>query len=74
MIFKEVEAQVEKWMCELVAEMHMNRITQRKLAERMGVTHEYVCTILNGKREKVPADMEQRMRDAIRDIVESGEK
>ena len=55
-------------MGEVVAEMHMKKITQKALAAQMGVTNEYICSILNGKREKIPDGMEQRMRDAIRRI------
>lgn len=64
---------MENWMGEIVAELHMKKIKQKDLAEKMGVTNEYVCTILNGKREKIPADMEQRMREAIKQICEMEE-
>lgn len=55
-------------MGEVVAEMHMKKITQKALAAQMGVTNEYICSILNGKREKIPDDMEQRIREAISQI------
>lgn len=55
-------------MGEVVAEMHMKKITQKALATQMGVTNEYICSILNGKREKIPDDMERRIREAISQI------
>lgn len=55
-------------MGEVVAEMHMKKITQKALAAQMGVTNEYICSILNGKREKIPDDMERRIREAISQI------
>lgn len=55
-------------MGEVVAEMHMKKITQKTLAAQMGVTNEYICSILNGKREKIPDDMERRIREAIGQI------
>lgn len=65
---------MENWMGEIIAELHMKKIKQKDLANKMGVTNEYVCTILNGKREKVPANMEQRMREAIKQICGMEEK
>lgn len=65
---------MENWMGEIIAELHMKKIKQKDLAEKMGVTNEYVCTILNGKREKIPKDMEQRMREAIKQICEMEDK
>ena len=55
-------------MGEVVAEMDMKKITQKALAAQMGVTNEYICSILNGKREKIPDDMERRIREAISQI------
>lgn len=55
-------------MGEVVAEMHMKKIAQKALAAQMGVTNEYICSILNGKREKIPDDMERRIREAISQI------
>ena len=60
---------MEKWMADIVGELHFRRITQRKLAKQLGVTEEYVSSILNGKIDKVPDGMKQRMEDAIKEIV-----
>ena len=65
---------MEHWMAEIMVEMRLHRITQVKLAKQMGVTNEYVCSILNGRLEKVPTGMEQRMRAAIAEICDKEEK
>lgn len=52
---------------EIIAKLRINRITQRKLAEQLGVTEEYVSMILNGKAKK-SKDIEQRMNEAIKQI------
>lgn len=57
----------ERWTGEIVALLHTNKIKQKEIAERMGVTSEYVCMILNGA--KAPRDAEQRMRNAINAIL-----
>ena len=59
---------METWVGEVVAEMHMKKITQKARAAQMGVTNEYICSILNGKREKILDDMERRIREAISQI------
>lgn len=56
------------WTSVIVAFLHQNKITQKQLAEEMGLTNEYICTILSGKK-KSPADIEERMRSAIESIV-----
>lgn len=58
---------MEKWAAAIVAELHMNRITQRMLAKELGVTEEYVSMLLNGKAKS--NGMEQRMRNAINAIA-----
>ena len=47
--------------------MHVNKITQAQLAEKMGVTREYVTMILNGI--KAPKDAESRINAAIDEII-----
>lgn len=57
-----------QWTGEVVAKMHMNRITIRRLAEHLGVTREYVGAILNGKR--TPAGAEDRITAAVEEIIQ----
>ena len=52
-----------QWTAEIVGKMHLARITQTALAAYMGVTREYVTSILNGKRN--PKDAEVRFRAAV---------
>ena len=58
----------EAWTGEIVALLHVNGITQADLAEKMGVTKEYVSMLLNGK--KTAAGAEERMREAIAQLRE----
>ena len=58
----------EKWTCEIVAQMHMYRITNQELARRMGFTKEYVSMVLNGKR--TPESAEQKFREALSQIIQ----
>lgn len=58
---------MEHWIGEAVGKMHINKITQSQLANKMGVTNDYVWMILNGK--KTPKDAESRIMTAINDII-----
>lgn len=40
-----------EWTAEVVAKMHLNKITARQLAEKTGYTPEYISMILNGHRD-----------------------
>lgn len=60
-------SEMKPWTGEVVSMLHVNGITQKELSEEMGVTHNYISMILNGKVE--PAGIEQRMKDAINQIV-----
>ena len=55
-------------MGNLMGELHTKRITQKAIAEEMGVTYQYVSMILSGKKH--PADAEQKIRRAIAAIEE----
>lgn len=55
-----------QWTASIISEMHLSHITQKQLAEFLGMTPEYVSMILNGHRE--PAGAEQRFRKAISDL------
>lgn len=58
---------MEQWIAGVVGKMHINKITQSQLAEKLGVTNDYVWMILNGK--KTPKDAEQRITKAIDEII-----
>lgn len=57
------------WIGEIVGLMHKNGISNKQLAEHMGMTPEYISMVLNGHRE--PAGIEERLRKAINEIVEN---
>lgn len=56
-----------QWTADLVGEMHLARVSQKQLAECLGVTPEYVSMVLNGHRE--PDGAAERFRDALNQIV-----
>ena len=56
-----------KWTGEVIAKLHVNRIKQKELASRLGVTNEYVCMVLNSEKER--SDMREKMFDAIESII-----
>lgn len=62
----------EKWTGDVVAKMHINKITQMQLSQRMGITNEYLCQILNGKKEG--RDMERRCTAALNQIIAEREE
>lgn len=56
-----------QWTGSIVGKMHAEKIEHRQLAERMGVTPEYVSMVLNGKRE--PAGAEVRFNAALDELI-----
>ena len=63
---------MEKWIGDAVAKMHINRITQSVVADKMGVTREYISNILNGVKQ--PANAENRIMTAIDEIIKEKER
>ena len=60
-----------QWTAEVVMEMHMHRITKRQLAQKLGVTPEWVGRILNGKN--APSHAEQKFRTALEELIQGHE-
>ena len=58
----------ESWTGDIVAQLHVKRITQAELAEEMGISRVWLYYLLIGKRNSPGS--EQRMRDAIQRIAE----
>ena len=56
-----------QWIGDFVGRMHRHRITITRLSQEMGVTREYLSTILNGHRE--PDGIEARMNEALDGII-----
>lgn len=57
----------EQWIANIVGKMHIHRIRQIDVAERLSVTPEYVSSILNGHRS--PAGAQQRLEQAVAEII-----
>ena len=51
---------MDSWIANAVGEMHINKIGNKELAKKLGVTAEYVSMMLNGKKK--PAHAEARGR------------
>ena len=58
---------MEQWIASAVGKMHVNKVQQREVAARLGVTEEYLSMILNGKRS--PKNAENRIMTAIDDLI-----
>ena len=59
---------MEQWIADVVGKMHINKITQTQLAEKLGVTNDYVWMILNGKKN--PTNAEKRIKNALEELIE----
>lgn len=56
-----------QWTAEIIGELHLNGITAKQLAERLGVTTAYVSMVLNGHRE--PKGAEEKFRKALAELT-----
>ena len=57
----------EKWTGDIVALLHLNKITKSELAAKLDCTPEWVSMILNGKRS--PEGAEEKFRTAVKELV-----
>lgn len=64
---KEARNLPEDWTGDLVGLMHTHRITNKRLADHLGITDRYVSMVLNGKRE--PPDAEARFSRAVQEMI-----
>lgn len=48
--------------------MHLNGVSNKRLAEYMGITPEYVSMVLNGHRE--PDGAEQKFIAALQELIQ----
>jgi toxin-antitoxin system, antitoxin component, xre family len=46
-----------QWTGDVLAKMHIEKITSKRLAEHLGYSKEYVSMVLNGKREPKYAEL-----------------
>lgn len=55
------------WTGDVVGQMHVNQITNKMLAEALGVTDRYVSMVLNG--HKAPSGAEEKFRAALDQLI-----
>lgn len=58
-----------QWTGDLVGKMHCHCISNKRLAQELGCTQEYISMVLNGHRE--PPGAEERFNKAVQEIIES---
>lgn len=58
---------MELWIAEVVGKMHIHRITQEALAERVGVRREHICKVLGGKESG--AKLKDKILTAVDDLI-----
>ena len=58
---------MEKWIAEVVGLMHIHKINQTELAERVGVLRPHLNKILNGKEN--PKNAEERIKSALDELI-----
>lgn len=58
---------MENWIAEVVGKMHVNKIKQTELAEKMGIRRDYLNKILNGFDK--PANAEERIMKALDELI-----
>ncbi len=56
-----------QWTGDVLAKMHIEKITSKRLAEHLGYSKEYVSMVLNGKRE--PKNAEQIFRKGLDELM-----
>lgn len=56
-----------QWTGDLVGQMHKHKISKGRLAEKLGMTREYVSMVLNGHRD--PAGAEEKFRAALEELI-----
>lgn len=61
----------QEWTAEVVARLHMNKITIKQLAEEAGYTPEYVSMVLNGHRD--PDQGRVNLQAALDRLTKGGE-
>ena len=62
----------KEWTGNLVGLMHTHRISNKMLADHLGVSEQYTSMVLNGHRE--PEGAEQRFREAVGDLIRKQEQ
>ena len=62
---------IPTWSGEIKSLMHIHRITNVRLANRLGVTKNYVSMVLNGRRR--PLNAQEKFTKAVNEIIKQRE-
>lgn len=63
---------MEEWIAEAVGKMHIHKIRQRDVADKLGYTREYIGMILIGL--KSPPGIGEKILSAIDEIIAERQK
>lgn len=58
---------LEQWTADLVAIMHLRRITSKELAAEVGWNAKYLSTVINGHRN--PPGAKEKLNAALRRLI-----
>lgn len=58
---------LDKWIATAVGKMHLNKITQTELANKLGIRRDYLNKILNGVEK--PANAQERITKALDELI-----
>lgn len=58
---------LDKWVAAAVGNMHLNKITQTELANRVGISRGFLNMVLNGKEKG--ANMKERITKALDELI-----
>ena len=57
----------ENWIANIVGLMHINKVKQVELARELGISPQFLCSVLSGKRTS--KRVQEAAANAISDIV-----
>ena len=58
---------MEQWLATAVGKMHINGISNKELAVKLGYSQQYTSEILNGRKK--PKGVRERVLSAIDEII-----
>ena len=57
-----------QWTAELIGEMHLNGITAKQLAKKVGWNPKYLSSVVNGHCEPKAAEM--KLKSALNELIQ----
>ena len=57
----------DKWTGEVVGSMHINGVSAKSLAEKLGWNPKYLSSVLNGRRK--PKGAEEKVKAALNSLI-----